>query len=286
MRRLFVVSSLAVLLVAVPVAAQEALDTQFFPVVARGAGLGGTMWVTDLVVTNLMDAPVTVGISFFPANQDNLFDPTFPNTLELEAGETMMAEDVLYNVFGVEEDKGGLVLLADPNYIPGNPEGAVICAVTRTYNVGSDLGTYGQTVPSLVVNTNVGWAPSVITGARNDEDFRSNLGIASTSVMSPIRVHYAIKDAGGTVLAEGWKTIRIASMNQWSFQQLGVGVVDGPLTVELELDPASMTDDPCALDIPVAFLAYVYKEENGTGDNEYLNEAATEPYYCGVMPEN
>ncbi len=208
MRRLSAVSLFAVLLVAVPIGAQEALDIQFFPVVARGAGLGGTMWVTDLVVTNLMDEPITVGIAFFPANQDNLFDPTFPNRLELDPGETLIAEDVLLDIFGVDADKGTLVLIVDPNFIPGNPEGTVICAVTRTYNVGSDLGTYGQTVPSLVVNVNVGWAPSVITGARNDEDFRSNLGIASTSVMSPIRVHYAIKDSAGTVLADGWKTLR------------------------------------------------------------------------------
>jgi hypothetical protein len=271
---------------AVPVVAQEALDTQFFPVVARGAGLAGTMWVTDLVVTNPMDEPVTVGIGYFPSNQDNLFDPTFPDRLELDAGETLIAEDVLFDLFGVEEGKGGLVLLADPNYIQGNPEGAKICAVTRTYNMGSELGTYGQTVPSLVVNANVGWAPSVIVGARNDEDFRSNLGIGSTSVMSPIRVHYEIKDAAGTVLAEGWKNIRVASMNQWSFQQLGVGVVEGPLTVELELDPANMVGDPCDMDIPVAFMAYVSKVDNGTGDAEFLTAAAMEPYYCGVMPED
>ena len=40
-------------------------------------------------------------------------------------------------------------IVRDPNFIQGNPDGAMICAVTRTYNVGSELGTYGQTVPSL-----------------------------------------------------------------------------------------------------------------------------------------
>ena len=83
MRRLSAVSLFAVLLVAVPIGAQEVLDTQVFPVVARGAGLAGTMWVTDLVVTNPMDEPVSIGVGFFPANQNNLFDPTFPNRIEL-----------------------------------------------------------------------------------------------------------------------------------------------------------------------------------------------------------
>lgn len=287
MHRSFAITTLVVLLAALPIAAQEALDTQFFPVVARGAGLGGTMWVTDLVVTNPMDHPVTVGTQFFLANQDNLFNPMFPDRIELEPGETVIAEDVLQSMFGYDTSvKGSMVLLADPNYVPANPVGTVICAVTRTYNVGGELGTFGQTVPSLVVNANVGWASSYITGARNDEVFRSNLGIANTSPMSLSRVWYRIKDHAGTVLVEDSKTIRIASMNQWSFQQLGVGVVDGPLTVELWLDPSSMGEDPCSLDIPMGFLAYVSKVDNGTGDAEFLSAAAMEPYYCGVMPED
>jgi hypothetical protein len=284
MRRL-ALTTLAVVLIAVPVLAQEVLDTQFFPVVARGAGLAGTMWVTDLVLTNPMDETITVGMQFFPANQDNLFDPSFPIQGELDPGQTVIAEDVLQEIFGYEEAiKGSLVLIADPDYLIGNPEGTVFLAVTRTYNVGSELGTYGQTVPSLVVNANVGWASSYITGALNDGDFRSNLGIAATSPIAPIRVHYRIKEEDGTVLVEASKTLRIASMNQWSFEQLGVGEVDNPLTVELWLDPSSMTEDPCETDFPNGFIAYVSKVDNGTGDAEYLSAAAMEPYYCGVNP--
>ena len=285
MRRLSL-ASLVILLLAVPVAAQEILDTQVFPVVARGPGLGGTLWVTDLVVSNLMDEPITVGIQYLPERQDNLFNPMFPDRLELEAGETIIAEDVLQSVFGFEEGtKGALGLVADPNYLEGNPEDTHFLAVTRTYNVGSELGTFGQTVPSLVVNINVGWASSYITGARNDADFRSNLGIFGTSVYAPMTVHYRIKDGAGTVLVEGVKTLRIASLQQWSFEQLGVGEVDSPLTVEMWLDPASMSEDPCAEDFPNGFLAYVSKVDNGTGDAEFLSAAAIEPYYCGVMDD-
>ncbi|MEN8165577.1 MAG: hypothetical protein ABFS37_15720 [Acidobacteriota bacterium] len=286
MRRRFVLAALTILLVATPVLAQEVLDTQFFPVVARGAGLADTMWVTDLVITNPTDATISVGLQFFPANQNNQFNPFFPDQIELAPGETIIAEDVLLDIFGYDEAiKGSLVALADPNYLLGNPEGTVICAVTRTYNVGSALGTFGQTVPSLVVNTNVGWASSFITGARNDENFRSNLGIASSSAMAPITVHFRIKDNDGTLLAEGSKTIKIMSMNQWSFQQLGVGVVDGPIAVELWLDPSSMSEDPCEEDIPKGFMAYVSKVDNGTGDAEFLGAAAMEPYYCGLNPQ-
>ncbi|HSL16846.1 MAG TPA: hypothetical protein VLB51_02980 [Methylomirabilota bacterium] len=286
MRRL-VISVIAVCLVSVPAIAQEMLDMQVFPVVARGPGLVGTVWVTDLVVTNPMDQPVTVGMQFLPERQDNMFNPMFPDRVTLAPGETVIAEDVLQSMFGYDDAvKGALALVCDPAYLVGNPEGAVILAVTRTYNVGSDLGTFGQTVPSLVINVNVGWASSFITGARNDADFRSNLGIAGTSPTAPMTVHYRIKDSSGLPLAEDTKTIRVASMQQWSFEQLGVGEVDGPLTVELWLDPASAAQDPCTQDFPNGFFAYVSKVDNGTGDAEFLVASAMEPFYCGVMPDD
>jgi hypothetical protein len=275
-----------VLVLATPAAAQEIFDTQVFAVVARGAGLLGTQWVTDLTVFNPTGAEVTIGIQFFVAGQDNLLDPTFPNRLVLAPHETLMVEDVLLNTFGYDEDiKGVLAMVADPNYLTDNEEGAAILAVTRTYNTGAAEGTFGQTVPSLVSAVNVGWGSSFITGARNDDAFRSNLGIAGTSPMGTIRVFYRIMDHEGTVLAEGSKRLRIASMNQWSFEQLGVGSVAGPLTVELWLDPADMDEDPCAFDFPTGFLAYVSKVDNGTGDAEYLTAAPMVPYTACLMQE-
>lgn len=283
MRRLLVL--VAILGITIPAVGQEAFSIQFFPVVARGAGLGDTQWVTDLTVFNPMSENVTVGLQFFPANQNNVFNPFFPNSITLEPGQTIMVADVLHETFGYTGDiKGGLVLVADPDFIPGNPEGTQILAVTRTYNVGSAEGTYGQTVPSLTASLNVGWASSFITGARNDADFRSNLGIGNTAVMASIRVYYRIMNQGGEVLVEGSKTLKISSMNQWSFDQLGVGTVDGPLTVELWLDPDNASPDPCAENIPPGFLAYVSKVDNGTGDAEFLTSAPMVPFLCWLQP--
>jgi hypothetical protein len=280
MRRSLVL--VAVLAVALPAAGQEAFSIQFFPVVARGPGLAGTQWVTDLTIHNPLDEAVTVGMQFFVANEDNLFNPLFPDSVTIPPGETVIMEDVLQTTFGYTDAvKGGMVLVSDPDYLIGNPSNTKVIAVTRTYNVGSPEGTFGQTVPSMVSTLNVGWDSSFITGARNDADFRSNLGISSTSVMSTLRVHYAIKDAGGAVLADGSKVIRVASMNQWSFEQLGVGTVDGPLTVELWLDPANASADPCADEpAPPGFFAYVSKVDNGTGDAEFLVSAPLMPFLC------
>lgn len=271
---------IGVLLLVLPASAQELLNTQVFSVAARGAGLAGTQWVTDLTVYNPMDVELIVGIQFFPGGQDNLLDPTFPERLTLAPHETLMVEDVLLNTFGYDEDiKGALILICDPDVITENDEGAVMLAVTRTYNTGGAEGTFGQTVPSLVAGgLNVFAESSFITGARNDDEFRSNLGIAGQSALGTIRVHYRIMDQEGIVLVEDSKRIRIASMNQWSFDSLGVGSVEGPLTVELWLDPDDLDEDPCEPIFPTGFLAYVSKVDNGTGDAEYLTAAPMMPY--------
>ena len=280
MRRSLVLA--AVLAAALPAAGQDAFTLQFFPVVARGPGLSGTQWVTDLTIHNPIDDEITIGMQFFPANQDNLFNPLFPDRVTIPPRETVIMEDVLQTTFGhTDAVKGGLVLVSDPQYVPGNPAETMAVAVTRTYNVGSPEGTYGQTVPSMLATLNVGWAPSIITGARNDGDFRSNLGIASSSPMAPIRVHYRIIAADSTLLVVDSKQIRVASMNQWSFEQLGVGAVDGPLTVELWLDHNSASQDPCEDEpAPPGFFAYVSKVDNGTGDAEFLLSAPMMPFLC------
>jgi hypothetical protein len=120
----------------------------------------------------------------------------------------------------------------------------------------------------------------VATGARNDGSFRSNLGVVSLSILTEIRVHYRILDADGTVLAEGERTIPRATIKQWSFQELGVGQVDGPLTVELWMDPTSATPDPCNSDFPALLAGYVSKVDNGTGDAEFIMAAATVESDC------
>lgn len=281
MCRRYVFVVVAVLLMVAPASAQLIFDTQAFPVVARGAGLGGTQWVTDLTIYNPTDAEVTIGLHFSPANQDSMFNPTFPTRITLQPGETLMVEDVLLTSFGFNEDiKGSLTLICDPMFLPENQEDAMILAVTRTYNTGGTDGTYGQTVPSLISSVNVGWTSSFITGARNDGAFRSNLGISGTSPMAAPRVFYRVTTANGAVATEGSKQLRLASMNQWSFANLGVGIVDGPLTVELWLDPDDADEDPCAADFPAGFLAYVSKVDQESGDAEFLGAAPLMPYLC------
>ena len=268
-----------VLLSATTVMAQEVAGVQFFPIVARTAGVGTSQWVTDLTVHNAMDQTIEVGLQFFPANQTNTFDLAFPTRITLSARETRLVDDVLATIFGYDTDiKGALIVAVDEGMIPGNPEDAQIAAVTRTYNAADPAGTYGQTVPSLAVEA-VDATPLIATGARNDAVFRSNVGVVAVS-MGQMKVHIRILGPTGSVIAEVTKTIPAFSVKQWSFQQLGVGSVDGALTVEVSIDPSSVSPDPCG-EMPNAVFAYVSKVDNGTGDAEFLYLAPSGEEECG-----
>jgi hypothetical protein len=65
-------------------------------------------------------------------------------------------------------------------------------------------------------------------------------------------------------------------MEQWSLSTLGVPRTPGPLSIELSLDPASVTPDHCADMLNASgFYAYVSPVDGassgaGTGDGEII----------------
>jgi len=153
MRRISLLAAACVLILADPASAQSVARTHVFPIVAHneGAGQPPTQWATDLVINNLRARTVVVGMQFFPMGQANEIDPSFPNRISLDVRETVMFEDVLSTRFGYDESITGMMIVTtDPNLMPGtgNSDNDKIVATTRTYNVGSPQGTFGQTVPS------------------------------------------------------------------------------------------------------------------------------------------
>jgi len=258
-------------------------ETQFFPVVAHTGGAGDppTSWRSDLTVHNVMDADLTVGVMYFPSGQANPLEETDEEILTLQARETRTVEDIVATLFGITSNsKGSLLLQCDDSIFPSNPEDSMMLATTRTYNVGSELGTFGtavQTVQFSGAFLNAGQSVSLITGVRNDGDYRSNLGIVNFSFAEvPITVHYRFLDQLGVIIASGSKDLDEFDMNQWSFKKLGVpSVIEGPLTVELWLDPEDIPGDPCEIeeDDLVIFVAYATKVDgnpSGSGDGEFI----------------
>ena len=147
-------TTVLVLAVVVPGAAQIVNETQFFPVVAHTSGAGDppTSWRSDLTVHNVMDAALTVGVLYFESG--NVTEPgTYMVTLTLDARETRTVEDIVATLFGITNNsKGSLLLQCDDSMFPLNPDGSVMLATTRTYNVGSEVGTFGTAVPTVQVS--------------------------------------------------------------------------------------------------------------------------------------
>jgi len=277
MRRFVLLAAVFSLVVVGQARAQEVAPTQFFPIVAHtvGAGQPPTQWVTDLVINNLSGHGVAVGLQFFPAGQPNAIDPNFPIRINLGIRETVLFEDVLSTRFGYNRNITGMLLVTcDPDFMleSGNESSDRILATTRTYNVGSPEGTFGQTIPSLRAMANAFAGQSFVTGARNDSRFRSNLGIANLSLQTAT-IHFRIMIGKAQILAQGSKTLYAMTVGQWSFSQLGVGINEGPLTVDLWLDSEDAMPNPCLSPWPNMFMAYVSKVDgnpDGTGDAEFM----------------
>jgi hypothetical protein len=276
--------------VVAPGATQIVNETQFFPVVAHTAGAGDppTSWRSDLTVHNVMDDQLTVGVMYLPSGQANAKNEEIAETLTLQARETRTIEDVVATLFGITKNsKGSLLLECDESSYPSNPDSSVMLATTRTYNVGSEVGTYGTAVPAVQFADsflNFGQSASVITGVRNDNDYRSSLGIVNFSFAEvPITVHYRFLDKDGVAIAAGSKDLLEFDMNQWLFRKLGVpAVVEGPLTVELWLDPEDIPGDPCEIeeDDLVGFVAYATKTDEGSGDGVFIYGTPLERIEC------
>jgi len=276
-----------------PGAAQMVNETQFFPVVAHTSGAGDppTSWRSDLTVHNPMDGQLEVGVLYFESGNVTEWDGTYTVTLTLDARETRTVEDIVATLFGITANsKGSLLLECDDSIFPSNPDGSVMLATTRTYNVGSAVGTFGTAVPTVQYSDaflNGGQSISLITGVSNDQNFRSNLGIVNFSFAGvPITVHYRFLDEDGVEIAGGSKNLDAFDMNQWSFRQLGVpNVIEGPLTVELWLDPDDIAGDPCEIeeDDLVIFVAYATKVDGnptGSGDGVFIYATPLERIEC------
>ncbi len=275
------------ILAAWPLNAQELSDSQVFYAVAHTAGRGDppTQWRSDVTLYNVQNVPITVGLQLFLWGSPNQFDTSFPVRIALAARETRTIEDVVATAFGITGDAAGtLMATCSSDFLPANPPGAVMAGSSRTYNIGSPGGTYGQSVPATDRLRNCWGTLSYVTGARNDARYRSNLGIINVSFFDNT-IHYRIRRGNGTVVAQGSKHLGVLTGNQYSFASLGVPKVSGPLTVELWLDPADVIPGGCS---PAGeqncFVAYVSKADGnptGTGDAEFLMATPTdEPVDC------
>jgi len=215
-----------------------------------------------------------VGFLYLPERTEHGFlDLVIPENQRFTLGprETRLFQDVLQTIFDVDGDKGMVLVTCEREMLqlPPGDDDLYIVASMRTYDVSSPQGTYGQSIPSNNFILNTSGQPSFITGAVNNSDFRTNLGLINVS-LEEVRIHFRIFSATA-IVAEGSRVLRSLENKQFSFTQLGVGNVQGALTVDLWLDPDDVRD-PCVdmMEGGTSFAAFASKVDSRTQDAEFL----------------
>ncbi len=273
----------AIALLAVPAWAQMAVPVHIVPVVAKAQGAAGTDWRSDLSISNLSDATVTVGLAYFPEKQDNVWTMTFPKTVDLGPGETSVVQDVIGSLFPEygSATKGPLLVMVEN--ATGGTTSPRLAVTSRAYNAADPDATYGQTVPSTQLGIVSGEGVSVMTGVAQNSRFRTNIGIVNLSgtlypVPGAVRLKARIRiyDEAGNLRYDGVREVEKLSLRQWNLKDdFGIDNLDGG-RVEVSVDPSSEGYDPCAVSFGFmgsaaapALIAYYSKVDNATGDAEF-----------------
>lgn len=251
---LSVVILILMIVSALPLAAETVL---WVPAAASNSGAHGTEWMTDLWIYNrVADQPLTVYLAFLP-DVDGVTDPV-EIPVELSVWDYVYIQDVVGTLFG-ENRAGAIRLRADHEFE----------ATSRTFNTGSDVGTYGQGIPAVSASTATSGA--ILLGASNRptaNGTRTNLGLLNTSSE---RLKLWVLVSGSTMpssigeFTEFW----IEPLGWWQgnlFELVGAGSVAVDNAVVTVANPRD--DQRFGTDRPV--ISYLSVVDNASGDGTYV----------------
>lgn len=155
---------------AIFVASQETIPTDVYllvPVAAEKGGGYGTRWKTDLWLLNNSSTEKEIKFTYFVG-----YD-YYKNSVKINAGEQVMIENVVGNMFPQAGESSGSLYLVSPSW-----EGKVL-AMSKTYNK-TEEGSFGQLIPALKsMDLNSAMEEVYIIPVVCNENFRTNLGITA-----------------------------------------------------------------------------------------------------------
>ncbi len=228
-RHVAVVAS--VVLVFAAVAAETAILTDSYaaPVVSRGTGKGGTIWKTEICVTNPWEYSLTLTDAFVQGG--GVVDGT---RWELPAGNTECSQDAVSDWLGRSSWTGAYVITALEEDNPGVD--TLFAVSVKIYNT-DPRGTFGQTVPmgsyipdpwGVAYPLSYGVATGIQNyGAVGVSGFRTNLGVFNPADVAQEFEFHVYGNEG----QELWSTTRnVPAMSQIQFAiPAGVVVQNGAL---------------------------------------------------------
>ncbi len=195
-------------------------DTYVLPIVGHSTGAFGSVYMTDVSITNFNNDPLTVQLIVIEQGE-NTTDNVFPLTsgsingsVVVPARNTIVLHDVLNGFQSKTSAVGALILGGDMPF----------AVSARLYNAKN--GGVGDTIPAvsdffengtgISDNTAVAYIPGLI----NNSSFRTNIGfLAATGSAStaPLVVEVRIRDASGNSLGTRLITTQAGQFTQTQF---------------------------------------------------------------------
>ncbi len=229
------------------------------PVVARTAGLNGTVWSTSLEIHNTGDGVAQIAIFFNRSNQNNT-TPAASAQAEIQPKGTLVYGDLLVEAFELAEDVGSVdIVSSEP-----------VFAHARIANYGGVAGSFGQSAMAVPVvwalgeddvpGANPDADVATLFECREDADFRCNLGIANVA-NAPLTI--AVRawigpDATGTPLNLELEPFSHTQVNR-VLRSMEVSAAGG-VRLEVSAGPGSAG----------RFFAYMSSVDNRSGDAVFL----------------
>jgi hypothetical protein len=231
------------------------------PAAARGEGLAGSMWITDLYLLNPSSQATSVEVYWLRRDRANPEPPS--SSFSLQSGEALILEDVILDTFGLSSGGGAFRVVADRE----------VAVNSRIYNLKGGV-TFGQGfegVPRSAATAAGGTTD--IAGLTHNARFRTNIvlidadGGGSTVVLS-------LRDSSGSEIGSRTYSLRGFEPNLFSVTDLGVTAFDeatlhAAVTSGSAVVVASKVDNDSATGDPTTLEAWASPSGDATVDGVY-----------------
>lgn len=174
--------------------------TMVIPIVGRTAGAEGTYWRTDVTIVNTAAAAATISLSIPHSDVSR--------ELTIGAGATLSLRDVV-SLFGLESASAPLTIRCSDTH--------ALVITSRTYTTRPAGGTLGQSIDAVDPQTLS--ATQAVTGLRDDESFRTNLGVTNLAPQADT-ITLQLKREDGSIAATTTVTVDAKSVLQRNVRAL------------------------------------------------------------------
>lgn len=264
MRKITLLAICAALLVSGATYAQSVYsDTYVIPIAGHATGGFGSMYMTDVSITNFNNDPLTVQLIVVEQGEntsDNVFalsTGSINGSVVVPPRGTVVLRDVLNGFRGETNSAGALILGGDKPF----------AVSARLYNAKN--GGVGESVPAITNffenstgrsdNTAIAYIPGII----NNASFRTNIGfLAATGSAStgPLVVQVRIRDASGNSLGTRIVTTQPGQFTQTQFP------VSAITSTPFDIGSAEIS----ILGGSGAVIPYAAVNDNATGSAQFI----------------